>query len=156
MRLSSCIALTTRRLAAGPAGSLTDETQNPQLSSLSLPPTRDARRKARGPHLTQTMLQAAFVNQVARICGIEIARVAEGVRLAWDTANGAAGQGRRILTWRQTRRGDKSAAVITDLTPVRPLDNPRLGDRSRGLLPRIPANRTHTGLDGSSTRSQDS
>ena len=69
---------------------------------------------------------------------LTVARVAEGLAVAWDTANDAVlTAGRRILisdatrfdgvstlgvdehVWRHTRRGDKYVTVIIDLTPIR-------------------------------------
>lgn len=74
---------------------------------------------------------------------LTVARVAEGLGVAWDTANSAVlAEGKRVLidddkrfdgvkvigvdehVWRHTRRGDKYVTVIIDLTPVR--------DRTRG------------------------
>ena len=67
-----------------------------------------------------------------------MARVAERLGVAWNTANDAVlAEGRRLLiedptrldgvkvvgvdehVWRHTRRGDKYVTVIIDLTPVR-------------------------------------
>lgn len=69
---------------------------------------------------------------------LTVARVAEGLGVAWDTANNAVlAEGRRVLiedparfdgvkvigvdehVWRHTRRGDKFVTVVIDLTPVR-------------------------------------
>ena len=69
---------------------------------------------------------------------LTVARVAEGLAVAWDTANDAVlAEGRRVLiadparfdgvstigvdehVWRHTRRGDKYVTVIIDLTPIR-------------------------------------
>jgi transposase len=69
---------------------------------------------------------------------LSVARVAEGLGVAWDTANDAVlAEGRRVLiddehrldgvqvlgvdehVWRHTRRGDKYVTVIIDLTPIR-------------------------------------
>lgn len=69
---------------------------------------------------------------------LTVARVAEGLRVAWNTANDAVlAEGKRVLidhehrldgvavlgvdehVWRHTRRGDKYVTVIIDLTPVR-------------------------------------
>ncbi len=69
---------------------------------------------------------------------VSIARVAQGLGVAWNTANDAVlAEGRRVLindpgrlngvkvigvdehVWRHTRRGDKYVTVIIDLTPVR-------------------------------------
>ena len=69
---------------------------------------------------------------------LTVARVAEGLGVAWNTANDAVlAEGRRALIddphrfdgvqvvgvdehcWRHTRRGDKFVTVIIDLTPIR-------------------------------------
>jgi hypothetical protein len=69
---------------------------------------------------------------------LTVARVAEGLGVAWNTANDAVlAEGRRVLIedphrfdgvrvigvdehcWRHTRRGDKYVTVITGLTPIR-------------------------------------
>ena len=83
---------------------------------------------------------------------LTVARVAEGLGVAWDTANNAAlAEGKRVLiddehrfdgvkvlgvdehVWRHTRRGDKYVTVIIDLTPVRDGTGPaRLLDMVEG------------------------
>ena len=83
---------------------------------------------------------------------LTVARVAEGLGVAWDTANSAVlAEGRRVLidddkrlegvrvvgvdehVWRHTRRGDKYVTVIIDLTPVRDSTGPaRLLDMVEG------------------------
>ena len=83
---------------------------------------------------------------------LTVARVAEGLGVAWDTANSAVlAEGRRVLiddehrfdgvttigvdehVWRHTRRGDKYVTVIIDLTPVREGSGPaRLLDMVEG------------------------
>jgi len=69
---------------------------------------------------------------------LTVARVAEGLGVAWDTANNAVlAEGKRVLindpdrfngvavigvdehVWRHTRRGDKYVTVIIDLTAIR-------------------------------------
>src|ERR1044072_7326025 len=69
---------------------------------------------------------------------LTVARVAEGLGVAWDTANNAVlAEGKRLLindptrfdgvavigvdehVWRHTSRGDRYVSVIIDLTPVR-------------------------------------
>ncbi len=69
---------------------------------------------------------------------LTVARVADGLGVAWDTANDAVlAEGQRLLigdparfdgvavlgvdehVWRHTRRGDKYVTVIIDLTPIR-------------------------------------
>jgi len=83
---------------------------------------------------------------------LTIARIAEALDVAWDTANDAVlAEGRRVLiddehrhdgvkvvgvdehVWRHTRRGDKYVTVIIDLTPVRDGNGPaRLLDMVEG------------------------
>ncbi|MGH2379665.1 MAG: ISL3 family transposase [Candidatus Limnocylindria bacterium] len=83
---------------------------------------------------------------------LTVARVAEGLGVAWDTANDAVlAEGKRVLiddehrfdhvlvigvdehVWRHTRRGDKYVTVIIDLTPVRDSTGPaRLLDMVEG------------------------
>ena len=72
------------------------------------------------------------------VAHLNMARVAAGLAVAWDTANNAVlAEGKRLLindptrfegvkvigvdehVWRHTRRGDKYVTVIIDLTPVR-------------------------------------
>ena len=83
---------------------------------------------------------------------LTVARVAEGLAVAWNTANDAVlAEGKRVLiddehrfdgvkvlgvdehVWRHTRRGDKYVTVIIDLTPVRDRTGPaRLLDMVEG------------------------
>jgi transposase len=83
---------------------------------------------------------------------LTIARVAEGLGVAWNTANDAVlAEGKRVLindparfdgvkvigvdehVWRHTRRGDKYVTVVIDLTPVRDGTGPaRLLDMVEG------------------------
>ena len=83
---------------------------------------------------------------------LTVARVAEGLRVAWNTANDAVlAEGKRVLisdpsrfdgvtaigvdehVWRHTRRGDKYVTVIIDLTPIRAGTGPaRLLDMVQG------------------------
>ena len=83
---------------------------------------------------------------------LSVARVAEGLAVAWNTANDAVlAEGRRVLisdptrfdgvsvigvdehVWRHTRRGDKYVTVIIDLTPIRNGTSPaRLLDMVEG------------------------
>jgi transposase len=72
------------------------------------------------------------------VAHLTVARVAEGLGVAWDTANDAVlAEGRRLLiedpgrfdgvtaigvdehVWRHTRRGDKYVTVVIDLTGIR-------------------------------------
>jgi transposase len=83
---------------------------------------------------------------------LTVARVAEGLDVAWNTANDAVlAEGKRVLindphrfdgvrvvgvdehVWRHTRRGDKYVSVIIDLTPIRDGTGPaRLLDMVEG------------------------
>ncbi|VEI04466.1 Transposase and inactivated derivatives [Acidipropionibacterium jensenii] len=83
---------------------------------------------------------------------LSVARVAEGLGVAWDTAHDAVlAEGKRVLideehrfegvkvvgvdehVWRHTRRGDRYVTVIIDLTPVRDGTGPaRLLDMVEG------------------------
>lgn len=83
---------------------------------------------------------------------LSVARVAQGLGVAWNTANDAVlAEGRRVLindparfegvavigvdehVWRHTRRGDKYVTVIIDLTPIRAGTGPaRLLDMVEG------------------------
>ena len=83
---------------------------------------------------------------------LTVARVAEGLGVAWNTANGAVlAEGKRALiddptrfdgvavigvdehVWRHTRKGDKFVTVIIDLTPIRDGTGPaRLLDMVEG------------------------
>ncbi len=83
---------------------------------------------------------------------LTVARVAEGLGVAWNTANDAVlAEGKRVLIsdparfdgvkvigvdehlWRHTRKGDKYVTVIIDLTPIRDRTGPaRLLDMVEG------------------------
>jgi transposase len=83
---------------------------------------------------------------------LTVARVAEGLGVSWNTANGAVlAEGKRVLVnhpgrfdgvevigvdehvWRHTRRGDKYVTVIIDLTAIRDGTGPaRLLDMVQG------------------------
>jgi transposase len=83
---------------------------------------------------------------------LTVARIAEGLGVAWSTANDAVlAEGKRVLindpgrfdgvtvigvdehVWRHTRRGDKYVTVIIDLTPIRDGTGPsRLLDMVEG------------------------
>ncbi|MFT9774245.1 ISL3 family transposase [Brevibacterium casei] len=86
--------------------------------------------------LSRTGLRWALEGIV--VAHLTVPRVAEGLGVAWDTANNAVlAEGKRLLindptrfegvkvigvdehVWRHTRRGDKYVTVIIDLTPVR-------------------------------------
>lgn len=100
--------------------------------------------------LTRGGMRWALVGIVVQ--HLTVARVAEGLGVAWDTANNAVlAEGKRMLindparfdgvavigvdehVWRHTRRGDKYVTVIIDLTPVRDGTGPaRLLDMVEG------------------------
>ena len=83
---------------------------------------------------------------------LTVARIAEGLDVAWDTANDAVlAEGRRVLiadptgfdgvavigvdehVWRHTRKGEKYVTVVIDLTPIRDGTGPaRLLDMVEG------------------------
>lgn len=82
---------------------------------------------------------------------LTVARVAEGLGVAWNTANDAVlAEGKRVLidparfdgvqvigvdehVWRHTRRGDRYVTVVIDLTPIRDGTGPaRLLDMVQG------------------------
>ena len=83
---------------------------------------------------------------------LTVARIAQGLAVAWDTANDAVlAEGKRVLiadptrfdkvavigvdehVWRHTRKGDKYVTVIIDLTPIRDGTGPaRLLDMVEG------------------------
>ena len=86
------------------------------------------------------------------VAHLTVARVAEGLGVAWSTANDAVlAEGKRVLiddpsrfdgvrvvgvdehVWRHTRRGDKYVTVVIDLTPIRDKTGPaRLLDMVEG------------------------
>ena len=88
---------------------------------------------------------------------LTMARVAEGLGVAWNTANDAVlAEGERVLIgdphrfdgvsvigvdehcWRHTRKGDKYVTVIIDLTPIRDNTGPaRLLDMVEGRSARV-------------------
>jgi hypothetical protein len=93
---------------------------------------------------------------------LTVARVAEGLGVAWNTANDAVlAEGKRVLiddptrfdgvavvgadehVWRHTSRGDKYVTVIIDLTTIRERHRPgmaaRHACRGRGDLGHLPA-----------------
>ena len=91
------------------------------------------------------------------IAHLTVARVAEGLGVAWNTANDAVlAQGTRVLiedpnrfdgvrvlgvdehVWRHTRKGDKYVTVIIDLTTIRDRCGPaRLLDMDEGRSKRV-------------------
>lgn len=100
--------------------------------------------------LTRTGLRWALEGIVVQ--HLTVARLAEGLGVAWNTANNAVlAEARRVLidneqrfdgvavigvdehVWRHTRRGDKYVTVIIDLTPIRDGTGPaRLLDMVQG------------------------
>nr|WP_194720363.1 ISL3 family transposase [Cellulosimicrobium arenosum] len=100
--------------------------------------------------LSRTAVRWALVGLV--VGHLTIARVAEALAVAWDTANDAVlAEGRRVLiddphrfegvttigvdehVWRHTRRGEKYVTVVIDLTPIRDGTGPaRLLDMVEG------------------------
>jgi len=100
--------------------------------------------------ISRTGLRWALVGIVCQ--HLSMARIADGLAVAWNTANDAVlAEGRRVLiadphrldgvqvvgvdehVWRHTRRGDKYVTVIIDLTPVREGTGPaRLLDMVQG------------------------
>ena len=108
--------------------------------------------KAAAPRakLSRVGLRWALVGIVVQ--HLTVARVAEGLGVAWGTANDAVlAEGKRVLiddphrfdgvkvigvdehVWRHTRRGDKYVTVIIDLTPIRDGTGPaRLLDMVEG------------------------
>jgi transposase len=88
---------------------------------------------------------------------LSVARVADGLGVAWNTANDAVlAEGKRVLiqdptrldgvtaigvdehVWRHTRRGDKYVTVIIDLTPIRDGTGPaRLLDMVEGRTKQV-------------------
>jgi transposase len=103
---------------------------------------------------------------------LSVARVAEGLGVAWNTANDAVlAEGQRVLiadparldgvtvvgvdehVWRHTRRGDKYVTVIIDLTPIRNETGPArlldmLGGRSKATFKTWLAQRPQAWRDG--------
>ena len=100
--------------------------------------------------LSRRALRWALVGIVRQ--HLSVARVAEALAVAWNTANDAVlAEGKRVLiddearfdgvavigvdehVWRHTRRGDKYVTVIIDLTPIRDGSGPsRLLDMVEG------------------------
>src|SRR3954470_11257512 len=104
------------------------------------------RRDRGSSHVVRTCPNPGF------LCGHPKDSVAEGLGVAWNTANDAVlTEGKRVLiddehrfdgvkvigvdehVWRHTRRGDKYVTVIIDLTPIREGTGPaRLLDMVEG------------------------
>ena len=106
------------------------------------------------------------------VAHLTVARVAEGLGVAWSTANDAVlAEGKRVLiddparfdgvrvvgvdehVWRHTRRGDRYVTVVIDLTPIRDNTGPaRLLDmvegRSKEVFKTWLAARTEAWRDG--------
>ncbi|WP_345207477.1 ISL3 family transposase [Fodinibacter luteus] len=94
--------------------------------------------KAAEPRAKISRSGLAWALQALVVAHLTVARVAEGLAVAWDTANDAVlAEGRRVLigdparfdgvavlgvdehVWRHTSKGDKYVTVIIDLTPIR-------------------------------------
>ncbi len=109
--------------------------------------SRAARPRAK---ISRAGLTWALVGLVVQ--HLTVARIAEGLGVAWNTANDAVlAEGKRVLisdparfegvavigvdehVWRHTRKGDKHVTVIIDLTPIRDRTGPaRLLDMVEG------------------------
>ncbi len=93
---------------------------------------------AANPKAKLTRRAAQWALEALVLQHLTVARVAEALAVAWDTANDAVlAEGQRVLiadparfdgvstigvdehVWRHTRRGDKYVTVIIDLTPIR-------------------------------------
>lgn len=93
-------------------------------------------RPSRGPRCLGALCGGRWKRIVVQ--HLSVARVAEGLAVAWDTANDAVlAESKRVLidqehrfegvkvvgvdehVWRHTRRGDRYVTVIIDLTPAR-------------------------------------
>ena len=94
--------------------------------------------KAAEPRAKISRSGLAWALQALVVQHLTVARVAEGLAVAWDTANDAVlAEGKRVLigdpgrfdgvavvgvdehVWRHTRGGDKFVTVVIDLTPIR-------------------------------------
>ena len=94
--------------------------------------------RAAGPRAKLSRRGLAWALEAIVCQHLTVARVAEGLAVAWNTANDAVlAEGKRILigdparfegvttvgvdehVWRHARRGDKYVTVIIDLTPIR-------------------------------------
>jgi transposase len=108
--------------------------------------------KAAQPRARLTRRGLAWALEALVCQHLTVARVAEGLGVAWNTANAAVlAEGHRVLigdparfdgvavvgvdehVWRHTRKGDKYVTVVIDLTPIRDKSGPaRLLDMVEG------------------------
>ena len=108
--------------------------------------------KAAQPRARLTRRGLAWALEALVCQHLTVARVAEGLGVAWNTANAAVlVEGHRVLigdparfdgvavvgvdehVWRHTRKGDKYVTVVIDLTPIRDKSGPaRLLDMVEG------------------------
>lgn len=108
--------------------------------------------KAAAPRAKISRRGVRWALEAIVLAHLTIARIAEGLDVAWDTANDAVlAEGKRRLiddphrfegvtaigvdehVWRHTRKGDKFVTVIIDLTPIRDKTGPaRLLDMVEG------------------------
>ena len=108
--------------------------------------------KAAPPRAKLSRRGLAWALRALVVGHLSVARIAEGLGVAWNTANDAVlAEGKRVLideatrfdgvrvlgvdehVWRHTRRGDKYVTVIIDLTPIRDGTGPaRLLDMVEG------------------------
>ncbi|MEI2774874.1 MAG: ISL3 family transposase [Tetrasphaera sp.] len=108
--------------------------------------------RAAEPRAKLSRAALAWALEALVLYHLTVARVAEALAVAWDTANDAVlAEGRRVLIddpdrfngvavvgvdehcWRHTRKGEKYVTVIIDLTPVRDKTGPaRLLDMVEG------------------------
>ena len=108
--------------------------------------------RAAEPRAKLSRRAVAWALEALVVQHLTVARVAQALAVAWDTANDAVlAEGHRVLiddptrfdgvavvgvdehVWRHTRRGDKYVTVIIDLTPIRDKTGPaRLLDMVQG------------------------
>lgn len=113
---------------------------------------RQDTRRAASPRAKLSRRALRWALEALVVQHLTVARVAEALAVAWNTANDAVlAEGRRVLiadpnrfdgvavigvdehVWRHTRRGDKYVTVIIDLTPIRDKTGPaRLLDMVQG------------------------
>ena len=113
---------------------------------------RQDTRKAAEPRAKLSRRGLRWALEGLVVAHLTVARVADGLAVAWNTANDAVlAEGKRVLIddptrfdgvrvvgvdehcWRHTRRGDKYVTVIIDLTPIRDGTGPaRLLDMVEG------------------------
>ena len=126
-----------------------------QVTSKNIDDTRapvEVRSKAAEPRAKLSRRGLRWALEGIVVQHLTVARVAEGLGVAWNTANSAVlAEGQRVLiddpsrfdgvrvigvdehVWRHTRKGDKYVTVIIDLTPIRDDTGPaRLLDMVEG------------------------